>query len=76
MSVRAKLRVNFVQSDNNGAAQTIFMSPVYTGSDENKAFFAATPGGQIILSVVNKAAADQLVQGKEFYVDFTEAPAA
>lgn len=39
---------------------------------ENKQFFASTPSGTIDLSIVNPAASDQLVLGKEFYVDFTE----
>ncbi len=65
MAVRAKFHCNF-KNDN-----TIFLCPVYTGSDENKAFFAATPGGQITLNVLNPAAAEQFVQGKEYYVDFT-----
>lgn len=73
MSVRAKFRVNFVQTDTDGKNTSIFMSPVYGDTPENKEFFASTPGGQIILNIVNKAAAEQLKQGAEFYVDFTAA---
>lgn len=65
--VRAKFHVNY--KDGN----VIHMGPVYSGSDENKEFFKATPGGQITLNVLNEAAASQFVQGKEYYVDFTAA---
>ena len=40
---------------------------------ENAAFFASTPTGRIDLQTINKAAADEFVQGKAYYVDFTVA---
>lgn len=42
-------------------------------SEENRAFYAATPGGAITLSVVNAAAAAAFEIGAEYYVDFTRA---
>lgn len=51
----------------------INLSPVYSGSDENKSFFASTPGGQIQLHILNPDAAGVFQQGKEYYVDFTPA---
>lgn len=65
-NTRAKFRCNLVDKN------TVYLSPVYTGSEENKQFFAATPGGQIILHVVNESALAAFSQEKEYYVDFTE----
>jgi len=45
------------------------MSPVYSGSEENKVFFQATPAGSIEFWSTSKAAADQIEVGKEYYVD-------
>lgn len=67
MSVRAK----FVCSMKN--ENVIAFNPVYSGSKENESFFRATPGGQIMLNIVNEDAAKQFEQGKEYYVDFTPA---
>lgn len=87
MSVRAKFRVDYKSqpyvvnqwlSDEGKsgirAVQDVVLSPVsYEGADENKKFFASTPSGQIRLTMTNPAAYEALQQGKEYYVDFTEA---
>lgn len=87
MSVRAKFRVDYKSqpyvvnqwlSDEGKsgirAVQDVVLSPVsYEGSEENKQFFASTPSGQIRLTMTNSTAYDALKQGKEYYVDFTEA---
>ena len=73
MSVRAKFVCNWKQIDNNGNGQQITLSPVYSGSEENKSFFASTPGGSIQLYTINIDAANQFEQGKEYYIDFTQA---
>ena len=65
------VRCKFVCSHLDG--NNVYLSPDYTGSEENKEFFAATPGGQIGLYTVNQSALDQFEQGKEYYVDFTPA---
>lgn len=44
-------------------------------SPENKEFFKTTPGGQILMSIVNPKAADQFKPGKEYYIDFRLAEA-
>lgn len=44
--------------------------PVYSGSDENKAFFAATPTVSIELGVIR---AQHFEAGKEYYLDITPA---
>jgi len=49
------------------------LSPVVSGSDENKSFYKWTPGGNIDLQIVNEEAMKQFEVGKEYYVDFTEA---
>lgn len=69
MGVRAKFSVSFVDRLN----KAVYLAPVYSGSDENKEFFAATPGGQIALYTVNEAAFAQFENGAEFYIDFTKA---
>lgn len=73
MAVRCKCVCN-TKSDNgfNGAVNLTF-SPVYSGSDENKRFFAATPGGSFQFYTVNKEAADQFEMGKEYYFDISAA---
>lgn len=79
--VRAKFKVTEVTSagwgNEQGDVRNITLWPVGSGvggeSEENKAFYAATPGGSITLCVVNPAAAAQFEVGKEYYVDFTPA---
>ena len=67
------VRAKFVCSLVDKSTKCVYLYPVYTGSEENKQFFAATPGGQITLNVVNEAAMGQFEQGKEYYIDFSPA---
>lgn len=83
MTVRAKFRVASItrtqsvvwdgQKSSPQEVQTIKLYPVSSGSDENKAFFASTPSGNIELATINKAAGEQFKLDGEYYVDFTEA---
>lgn len=77
MTVRAKFKVNSItrQTGYNGAkeVQTIKLAPVTSGSEENSKFYAATPGGQIELSIIPLDVASNFDIGDEFYVDFTKA---
>jgi len=75
MSVRCKFKVDSVtKTATNGA--TVAMSPVSTGSDENKKFFKWTPSGELKFQTINDEAADQLVPGAEYYIDITPVPKA
>jgi len=74
--VRAKFKCASISPASwHDGADEIELYPVVGGSDnaENDAFYAATPGGKIILGTVNKAASDQFEVGKEYYVDFSPA---
>lgn len=78
MAVRAKFYITTLESYHtaNGGG-SVKLRPVYSTdpNHENKAFWDATPGGEISMQINNPAAfqffAGRL--GKEFYVDFTEA---
>jgi hypothetical protein len=83
MSVRAKFTVNRIERCQQMTyidgkclsmeVQTIKMSPVSSGSEENKQFFALTPTGILELGTVNADAAKQFELGKSYYIDFTPA---
>lgn len=78
MAVRAKFFVRAITrtlhwDKSKGTVATIQLSPVTGGSEENKAFFEASPSGSIDLGTVNEAAAEQFELGKEYYIDFTQA---
>ena len=53
--------------------KTVRLVPVMNASEENKAFFAATPSGSIELGILNPSAAEWFEVGKEYYIDFTPA---
>ena len=75
--VRAKFKVIRIERskgwNNINEVQTIVLTPVTSGSRENKAFYAATPTGETKLATVNAEAAKEFDLGAEFYVDFTPA---
>lgn len=74
--IRAKFIVDQrIKSEYRGSETVeVILRPVTDGSPENKAFWEATPVGQLQMQI-ETAAADAFVPGKEFYLDFTEAPA-
>ena len=54
--------------------RTLNFTPVYgKDSEENKAFWGATPTGSLQLGVVNQKAWAFFELGKEYYLDFTRA---
>ena len=70
------VRAKFIVVEKTESANDCFsvrLTPVVDGSEENKNFYKWTPGGQIQLSTINKAAADELKPGSAYYVDFTKA---
>lgn len=79
MTIRAKFKVQSITMQahwqrDKGLIGTVKLQPVSGDSDENKAFYAATPGGSIDLSTINEDALKQFEIGREFYVDFIPAP--
>lgn len=76
MKVRAKFTVTEKaqrKSYNGEVTTTVKMSPVTSGSDENKEFYHYTPNGNIDLGTINPQVVDSFDLGKEYYVDFTPA---
>lgn len=67
MAVRVKCVCNYKSATENN--EHIQFTPVYSGSEENKKFFAMTPGGTFAFWTVNKEAAAQFEMGKEYYFD-------
>lgn len=53
--------------------RTLDFSAVTDGSEENKAFFGATPTGSISLGTVNPAVWQEFELNKEYYVTFDKA---
>lgn len=78
-TVRAKMVVNSLKEhghciDGKPSVQYIEveMNAVYkNGSDENKAFWNATPAGSVKMTINNPAAFGFFKTGAEVYVDFT-----
>ena len=78
MSVRAKFRCHYKEEQKNAntgevMSATIKLSPVYAETGENKKYWDYTPGGELSLYTVNPAAAAQIEQGKEYYIDIIAA---
>lgn len=74
MKVRAKFKCSSVTKlvGYNGPAflYSAAFSPVTSGSEENKQFFASTPSGEIKLTSILP---DAFQPGQEYFVDFTPA---
>lgn len=71
MKTRAKFSCTEVKEFDADSRATITLTPVYSGSDENREFYAWTPSGSIVLGVLN--ADHGFKRGYDYYVDFTEA---
>jgi hypothetical protein len=69
--VRAKFYVRAVELTTWGTNVTL--QPVSRGED-NKAWSAATPTGEIRMGIKNELAAERFSPGQEWYVDFSPAP--
>lgn len=75
MTVRAKFKCVSITRTKSGTEemQTIALSPVTGGSEENKSFWKWTPSGRIELGTINKEAGDSFELDKTYYIDFTPA---
>ena len=77
-TVRAKFRVNTVRqhkgTDGTVYQEEIQMGPVYSSdpASENRAFWTATPSGNLSMYVNNTAVFGRFQEGQEYYLDFTE----
>jgi hypothetical protein len=80
--VRAKFFVSTLQPSQGGSkGGQVKLSPVYSADPEheNKAFWDATPSGEVTMYINNPVAFKFFMDhglGSEFYVDFTPAPKA
>jgi len=72
MAIRCKFEV--VEKSQRSWGHGVKLAPVSGTSEENKAFFKATPSGEVTFLTINENAADQFVLGQSYYIDFTEAP--
>lgn len=75
-TLRAKFNCQVVESDEY--QETVKLSAVY-GSDEkdneeNNQFSEATPWGDLQMGISNPAAKGFFEEGKNYYMDFTQAP--
>ena len=70
-TVRAKFYVSEVALTSWGCRVTL---NVVTRGEDNKAWSAATPSGQITMQIKNDIAAEQFAPGQEWFVDFRPAP--
>lgn len=73
MTVRAKFYVTSIQHHHTNQPEAVCaevkLAPVY--GDANKPWSAATPQGQIAMTITNPAAIDAFSPGQNFFVDFT-----
>jgi len=75
-TVRAKFRCESLTDF--GMTKEVRLSAVCNDADpdsENSSFNRYTPSGELRMSIDNDAASIQFVPGKEYYLDFSEAPA-
>lgn len=80
--MRAKLRLQHIDKSNSPNTETLHFHAVAAskypedGSDENNTYARFSPSAVLQLQIANPALIGQFETGKEYYVDFTEAPAA
>jgi len=72
MSLLAKFKVGSV-TDFANSNHEVKLSPVISGSDENKSFSQYTPSGDIRMMINNPDAIGFFVAGEEYYVEFKKA---
>lgn len=73
--IRAKLRLVEVARFSGGGGRVKFQAEYsHPHTEEDKAFWNATPSGSIELQV-KEAVIDRFELGQQYYVDFTPVPA-
>jgi hypothetical protein len=72
---RAKFRCQSVVQLGETSEQVTF-SAVLGGTEENESFAKATPNGSLQITVDNDAVKGKFAEGKEYYLDITEADSA
>lgn len=78
-ATRCKMKLVSISGGHYGddKSRSVKFVPVMSGSEENKRFYAATPGGSLEFQISGSAAEslglDQGRIGSEFYVDITPA---
>jgi hypothetical protein len=69
--MKAKLKVEYTVKTGD-ESEVLVMSPVTSGSEENKSFCKWTPWGKLELSISNPSLVGTFNPGDEFIVDFTK----
>lgn len=69
--VRAKFRCERKTASNDGFQ--IMLRAVTYGSTENDEFFKWTPSGELSMGTINPIAAQEFVEGQEYYIDISHA---
>ena len=73
MAIRAKMRCEGVYAQAWGGAKVIFRAVYDERTEENLRFQKATPSACAEFQIDNPAASEQLVIGKNYYFDLSEA---
>lgn len=71
-TILAKFKVGSVTNFGNDN-QEVKMTPVISGSEENKSFSKYTPSGDVRLHITNPDVLDFFEAGKEYYLEFKQA---
>jgi hypothetical protein len=73
MGMRAKMHLQGVIANSWGGWKALFSCAYDPNSKEDQSFQKATPSGQAEFTIDNPAAINQLVIGKHYYFDISEA---
>lgn len=75
MSIRAKFRCFYAYRSQDEKTETVQLHAVYSSdpTDPNYTWSAATPGGNLTMTISNPAAFGKFEQGKDYLLDFTPA---
>lgn len=76
MGIRCKMKLENVFAQHWGGAKEIFRCQYDKAIAEDVSFAKATPSGHAEFQIDNPKAAELLVIGRDYYVDFTPVEAA